>query len=294
MELQIIVKYSYTEGKEHLISVTPIKILKDFTTHIGDTFDQKIADIDHTKPIINSHQSIKSDALLARIPNFRMRYSTFEIDENLKSFSVDVLSSPLVFLSKPTNKETNILSEGIIFESSSKLFFTNSKGKSYIIKDYKMCVVSPGSFVINTTNFNVTGTYRLDQKFGFQLMTYLQRLSYSWAIPPIQSLIKHSSLIPRITVLLTKPMEEVANWLLSLKDGMTTKEFISAMDSVDLFSPYYRVRTDLKLKVSSLTFPTSYKVLLADFNHDDVLLAEYILLLEVDFFNNLNPHLILA
>jgi len=294
MELQIVVKYSYTENKEHLISVTPITISEGFEATIGETFDQKISDIDHTKPIINNHQSIKSDSLLARVPNFRIRYTTFEIDENLKAFSVDVLSSPLVFFSKPTNKDTNILSEGIVFESGSKLFFTSSKGKSYSIKDPKLCLISPGSFVINTTNHNIVGTYKLNSKFGFQLMTYLQRLSYPWAIPPIQSLIKHSSLIPRITVLLTKPIEEVANWLLSLKDGMTTKEFISAMDSVELYSPYYRVRTDLKLKVSSLTFPTNYKVLLSDFNHDDLLLAEYILRLEIDFFTSLNPHLIVA
>ena len=272
---------------------TEVTVLEDFTTEVEDTVSILLKEVQNSIPVINFHSSIRRHPVLLSIPNLRVKSASYDILTNIKAFSQDLQSSSKIFNSRSTGKDTTMLSEGIIFETGSKLVFTNMKGKNYSIKDVLTLKVSPGSFVINVSKTAIPGTIPMKLSFGFQLMTYLQRVTHPWSAAPVVSFFKKSFLLPKLTVLATRPVEEVTSFLFSLSENITLNDFANALDRTSYFSDYNTVRNLLRAKVQSLTFPTHSSIIISDFDEVQTRLAETILLLEVDSFRDLNSNLLL-
>jgi hypothetical protein len=293
MKLQILALHEQNDSKTQIISQAFANIFEDFSFDISDLADIPLSKVSNEIPMINCHLSIIKHPVLSRIPNLKIKSASFDVSTNIQTFTMELKNTSKVFQSKSTNKETSILSDGIIFEVGNRKFFTNLKGKSYLLKPFAQIIVSPGSFVINTSSSPIPLTTPLAVDFGFKLMTYLQRVHHPWSLVPIQSSIKRSYLIPKLSVLLTKPVEEAMSFLFSLNENMSLSDFMNALDRTSYYSDYYAVRQALRSKVQFLSFPTSYEVLLADFDEERLKLAEAILQLEIDSFRDLNPNLLI-
>jgi hypothetical protein len=293
MKLQIVALIENSGTQPQRVSQTFVQIFPDFSYDIGEVADIPLKAITNDIPLINGHMSIKKHSVLQKVPNLPIQSSSYDITSNIQTFCFTLKDTPKIFLSKTVGRATQILSAGIIFSVLTKNFFTNLKGKCYYLDELDDLQVSPGSFIINTTTFAIPQTIPMEKEFGFKLTTYLQRLNHPWTIAPIQASLKKSYLLPKIAVLLSKPMEEVTDFIFSLKDNMSSQDLINALDRTAYYSEYNLLRATLRVKVQSLSFPTSYTLVLSEFSGQQLRLAESILLLEIDSFRDLNSSLLI-
>jgi len=293
MKFSIVVLLTEGDPETTSISITPVTTTVEFRPTIGDTHKTQTVSLSPKDVIVNSHLSIVKHAYLSQIPNLRIRSTTFDISENVKTFCNDVSLSSTIFNSKDTGKVIEYLTDGIIFTGTNQLYYTNFKGKSYKIASHASVSIKPGSFCINTTNLLIPRTIVFPFDFGSRLCSYQQQLHHPWAIPPIIIGAKRNMLIPKLITLSTRSVEEVTNFCLSLKETITMSDFLVSLDNLSYFSEYSTLRNQLRDQVKTLTFVTSYQVLVEDLSVEQKRLAHAIFLAESDSFRDLSSFLIL-
>jgi len=291
MKLNIICLYEDLITGNHKLSQTAVIIDSDFTPELQETTDIQLKNIDAETPIINHHSSILHHPVLSKIPNLKIVSESFDMWVTVKTFSNQLRTMSNIFLSKSTSQNTKILTDGILFGVSPKIFFTDIEGRSFKVYDLHSALISPGSFVINTTGTPVPGTIPITKDLGFKLMTYMQQVTHPWCLPPIINHVKRSTLLPKLIALFSKTPEEIVTFILSLSDNISIRELLVALDNTAYYQEYTELRLEIRRRVQALSYPTETDVMLVGIPEQQLKLANHIILLEASSLKDLNNNL---